>query len=158
MAYSGIYKVKNREKYTGDVDNVVYRSLKERQIMVFFDACENILEWGSEEVIVPYVYDVDGRIHRYFPDFTCNLRSQSGEIKDYLLEYKPFSQCSPPKPPKTRHHKRQTRFLKESQTYIKNINKWKAANAWAKKNEMEFFVITEKNTKKMNFFIDCIRQ
>ena len=36
---------------------------------VRYDNTDAILEWGSEEVIIPYRSPWDGRINRYFPDF-----------------------------------------------------------------------------------------
>ena len=69
MAYKGKYRIKNIEKYKGDPTNVTYRSLWERKFMVYCDKNENILEWGSEEIAIPYRSPLDNKIHRYFPDF-----------------------------------------------------------------------------------------
>ncbi len=54
MAYKGKYKVKNKEKYLGDPLDVIYRSLWERKVMVYLDESSRIIQWGSEEIIVPY--------------------------------------------------------------------------------------------------------
>ena len=43
MAYKGKYKVKNRSKYVGAVDNVVYRSSWERSFMVYADTNPNVV-------------------------------------------------------------------------------------------------------------------
>ena len=37
--------------------------------MFFCDHNDSIIEWGSEEVIIPYRCPTDGRVHRYYPDF-----------------------------------------------------------------------------------------
>ena len=63
MAYSGKYRPTNIKKYRGDYRNIIYRSLWERKFMKYCDKNSNILEWGSEEVIIPYRLPVDGRIH-----------------------------------------------------------------------------------------------
>ena len=38
-------------------------------IMSFLDNNTNVLEWSSEEHIIPYRSPLDGKVHRYFPDF-----------------------------------------------------------------------------------------
>lgn len=157
MAYSGKYKPKNPAKYRGDPTNIVYRSLKERQVMVYFDKCPNILKWSSEDVIVPYLYRVDNKMHRYFVDFTAIIKTESGKVRKLLIEYKPYCQTIQPSKSKKETRKSKNRFIKESLVYIKNINKWEAADKWAKKNNMEFVVITERDTKDMEFFKRCIK-
>jgi hypothetical protein len=54
MAYSGYFKPTNPQKYRGNPTNIVYRSLWERKFMVFCDNNPSILQWGSEEIIIPY--------------------------------------------------------------------------------------------------------
>ena len=49
--------------------------------MVYCDLNENILEWGSEEISIPYRSPVDKKIHRYFPDFYVKLKETTGRIK-----------------------------------------------------------------------------
>lgn len=68
MAYSGKYKVKNRSKYKGDADKVVFRSLWERNAFKWCDDNKDISGWSSEEVVIPYFYEVDKKYHRYFMD------------------------------------------------------------------------------------------
>ena len=80
MSYSGKFRPSNISKYKGDPTNIIYRSLWERKFMVWCDKNENILEWGSEEIIIPYVSPVDNRIHRYYPDFYVRA-NQHGRIK-----------------------------------------------------------------------------
>ena len=68
--------------------------------MVYCDSSKNILEWGSEEVIVPYKSPVDNRMHRYYVDFIVKLRNKEGLTETLLIEVKPKKQCSEPKKPK----------------------------------------------------------
>ena len=58
MAYSGIYSVKNPAKYRGNADKVVYRSLWELYCMKRFDEDSSVVSWSSEEVVIPYFYEV----------------------------------------------------------------------------------------------------
>ena len=72
--YKGKFNPTDPKKYAGNSRNIIYRSLWERQCMVYFDRNENVLEWASEEVIIPYVSPLDGKVHRYFPDFIVKVR------------------------------------------------------------------------------------
>ena len=115
MAYSGKYVVKNKDKYKGDYSKVVYRSMWERHAFNWCDNNPNVKYWHSEETIIPYYYDVDKKYHRYFMDLKITFTSG----KTILVEIKPQKETMPPKrPDKTR------RYLNESLTYVKNMNKW----------------------------------
>ena len=144
MAYKGKFSPKNPKKYKGDVKNIVYRSLLERSYMVKLDANETILQWSSEEVIIPYISPLDNRYHRYFTDFWIKyICGKTGKIKEAIVEIKPDSQTRPPKPSK----KKTQRYLKEVQTWLVNDAKWKAALKWCEQNNAEFQLITEKELK-----------
>ena len=138
MAYSGYYKPIHPQKYRGNPTNIVYRSLWERKFMVFCDNNPSILQWGSEEIIIPYISPVDGKRHRYFPDFYVKI-----EGRRYLVEVKPLKQT---KEPKTQ--KRMTkRYINEVVTWSVNQAKWKAASEFCKDQNWEFMLITEKELK-----------
>jgi hypothetical protein len=140
MAYKGKYSPSYPRKYKGDPTNIVYRSLWERKFMVYCDLNENILEWGSEEIVMPYRSPVDGRVHRYFPDFYIKIKESTGRIKKMIIEIKPKRQCSPPSKPK-----KQTKgYLREAYEYAKNQAKWEAASEWCKDRGYIFKVFTEK--------------
>ena len=139
MAYSGKYQPSFPKKYKGDPTNIIYRSLWERKFMRYCDLNENILEWGSEEIIVPYRSPVDRRVHRYFPDFYIKIKESNKSIKKYLIEIKPKKQTVPPKKPQ-----RQTKgYLREAYEYAKNQSKWAAAREYFADRGWEFKVITE---------------
>jgi|TARA_R110000868_G_scaffold26955_12_gene103122 hypothetical protein len=139
MAYSGRYSPAQPQKYKGDVDKIYYRSLWERNFMRYCDKNSAILEWGSEEVIIPYISPLDGRRHRYFPDFYIKIKQSSGAIKKMIIEVKPKKQCSPPAIPK-----RKTKgFINEVRTWGVNKAKWEAALEWCKDRDMEFKILTE---------------
>jgi len=135
----GKYILKNPMKYVGDKLNVVYRSSWELKAMIFFDNNPGILRWASEESIIPYLSKVDGKMHRYFVDFTVLYQTKSGEKKKALVEIKPRSQTIEPKVPK-----RQTkRYINEVTEYIKNTSKWEAAKKWADEHGLEFMILDE---------------
>ena len=138
-SYKGKYQPSYPKKYKGDPNNIIYRSLWERKFMVDCDKNENILEWGSEEVIVPYRSPIDNRYHRYFPDFYIKVRESTGKIKKMIIEIKPYRQCIEPK-----IQKKKTRgYIYEVMEYAKNQAKWNAAKEWCLDRGYEFKVLTE---------------
>ena len=139
MSYKGKYQPSYPQKYKGDPTNIIYRSLWERKFMVYCDVNENIIEWGSEEIALPYRSPIDNRVHRYFPDFYIKVKESTGTIKKYLIEIKPKKQTTPPPKPQ-----RQTKkYLYEAYEYAKNQAKWKAAEEFCKDRMWEFKVLTE---------------
>ena len=127
MSYKGKYQPSYPKKYKGDPTNIIYRSLWERKFMVYCDNNQNILEWGSEEIVVPYRSPLDNRYHRYFPDFYIKVKESSGKIKKMIIEIKPQRQCIEPKV-----QKRKTKaYIYEVVEYAKNQAKWKAEKSGA---------------------------
>jgi hypothetical protein len=135
----GRYKPSNPQKYKGDVHNIIYRSSWERKFLYYCDTNENILEYSSEEIVVPYRSPVDNKIHRYFPDFYIKYKDGDGKIKKALIEIKPFRQTQEPKV-----QKRKTKsYIYEVVEYAKNQAKWDAAKEWCIDRGWEFKVLTE---------------
>ena len=140
MSYKGKYYPSFPRKYKGDPTNIVYRSLWERKFMVYCDKNQNILEWASEEIAIPYRSPIDNRVHRYFPDFYMKVKETNGKIKNYMIEVKPAKQTIPPKKPK-----RQTKgYIREAYEYARNQAKWKMAKEYCADRQWEFKVVTEK--------------
>jgi hypothetical protein len=139
MAYKGFYKVKNREKYNGDPDNVVYRSSWELRVLKWLDDNPNVIWFASEELPIPYVSPIDNKVHRYFPDFVVRIKQKNGKEVTMMLEVKPEKQTQKPV------QKRKTkRFLEEAATYAVNQEKWRAADLFCKEHGWQFKLITEK--------------
>jgi hypothetical protein len=140
MSYSGVFKPKNFRKYKGDPTNIIYRSLWELRLMNYLDAHEDVLEWASEELFIPYKSPIDGKWHRYFPDFWVKQRDASGKIKIKLIEVKPASQSAPP----LKRTKLTRRYINEVKTWGINQAKWTAAQQACQEKGWEFVVMTEK--------------
>ena len=141
MAYSGKYRPRFPKKYKGDVSKITYRSSWEARCMNYFDLNENILWWASEELIIPYKSPVDGRYHRYYPDFVINVRQRDGKTKTLMIEVKPENQKNAPKV-----RARQTKkYINEVVTYAVNQAKWDAATEYCNDRMWEFKVLTEKD-------------
>jgi hypothetical protein len=139
MAYKGKYRPSYPNKYKGDPTNIIYRSLWERKFMVFCDKNNKILEWGSEELALPYRSPLDNRIHRYFPDFYIKVKEGNGYTQKYLIEIKPKKQTVEPK-----IKKKKTRgYIYEVTEWAKNQAKWKVAQDFCEDRQWKFKIITE---------------
>jgi hypothetical protein len=108
--------------------------------MVYFDNNPNVLQWGSEELVIPYRSPVDNRLHRYFPDFIIKVNTKSGKQQTILIEVKPFNQTHPPKS----RSRKTKKYLNEVMTYGINTSKWEAAKDFCKDRGWQFQIITEK--------------
>jgi hypothetical protein len=139
MSYKGKFSPSYPKKYKGNPTNIIYRSLWERKFMVYCDLSENILEWGSEEIALPYRSPIDNKIHRYFPDFYIKVKEKNGQIKKYIIEIKPKKQTVEPKVQK----KKTKGYIYEVYEYVRNQAKWKAAEEFCKDRMWEFKVLTE---------------
>jgi len=144
MAHSGRYKVVNRDKYAGDPANIVYRSSWERKVFKWCDHNIEVKSWESEETVIPYFYDVDKRYHRYFVDLKITWRNN----KTTLIEIKPEKETQPPS-----GERRTKKYIYEGLTYVKNMNKWKAAKEYAEDRGWTFEVWTEKKLQEMKLLV-----
>jgi hypothetical protein len=136
----GIYRPKNPKKYIGTTP--VYRSLMELKSFRYLDNNPNVLCWGSESVVVPYVSPADGKIHRYFVDLVAKLQSKDGTVKKLLIEVKPEKQT---KPPTVTNRKKQKTIIYEKYQWAINQAKWEAARAWCKSQGYIFIILNEKH-------------
>ena len=108
------------------------------------DINKNVLEWSSEDVIVPYIYQIDGKKHRYFVDFWMKVIDCGGVEREYLVEVKPRTKLVKPSTPK-----RKTKQYKERlYEYVKNINKFEAAHKYCRQlksrgRDISFKIVTE---------------
>ena len=135
----GKYIPKCPKKYTGNPTNISYRSSWELKFMNWCDSNPNILEWKSEETIIPYRCATDNKMHRYYVDFLIRVKTKDGSIKTHLIEIKPAAQTIPP----IYKGKQTKRYLTESMTFMKNQSKWNAAIAYARDRGWEFTILTE---------------
>ena len=135
----GKYKPVHSEKYKGR-GNPEYRSSWELKFFQWCDKNPNVLRWGSETVVVPYISPIDRKMHRYFVDNIVTIKEQNN-IKTYLVEIKPSKQTKPPVPS---NRKKKSTVIYENYTYAVNCAKWEAAEKYAKSKNLEFIILTEK--------------
>ena len=140
MAYKGYFKPRNPSKYKGDPTNIIYRSRWEAKFMKYLDDHPDVLSWASEEVIVPYRSPVDGKAHRYFPDFLVRKRNPTGIIETLMVEIKPAEQTKEPIKKKTINKA----YVNEVMTWGVNQAKWKAAKEFCDDRRWKFVILTEK--------------
>lgn len=141
--YQGRFKPRNPEKYKGDPTNIIYRSGWELKLMSYLDKHPHVTKWCSEEIIIPYRSPIDGRMHRYFPDFYVEQINKEKRKEKVLIEVKPYAQTQPPKVQNTKRNKPTKRYLNEVKTWGINSAKWKAAEEFCKDRGYIFRIITE---------------
>ena len=128
----GPYTVRNAQKYVGN-GIPKYRSSWEWAFMNFCDDNDNIIQWASEPVRIPYRHPLTGKMTTYVPDFIVTYRGPNNTTRAELIEIKPKSQS----------------VIEEKQSQRDrvvvaiNYAKWAAAQAWCKRNGLVFRIITE---------------
>lgn len=132
----GKYRPKNPNKYNGDPTKIIYRSSYELKFMQYCDLTENVNSWRSEEFFIPYISPIDGKVHRYFPDFFVKYKDRS-----IVIEIKPQRDLKMPE----KNPKRKTKSWAYSvKMWAINQAKWKAAKEWCEDRKYEFKILTEK--------------
>ena len=128
----GPYTVKNVAKYVGK-GTPKYRSGWELTFMMFLDSNDNVLQWASESIRIPYRNPLTGKQSIYIPDFLVTYRGRNNTTIAELIEIKPKKQS-----------------LLESKASDRdraivalNYAKWHQATLWCKKNGLTFRVINE---------------
>jgi hypothetical protein len=146
MAYKGRFTPKNPHKYKGDPTKIIYRSLWERKFMVYCDSNKNILQWASEEVIIPYRDPTTGKSRKYYPDFWIKYIDIHGNTRVNLIEVKPKRQLKEPDPKNkynTPSGRLSRRYLNEVKTYAVNQAKFKAAQEFCADRRWTWRILTE---------------
>lgn len=137
----GKFRPKNPEKYQGDPTKIFFRSSYELKFMQYCDLRENVLSYQSEEFSIPYISPIDGRYHRYFPDFLIKYKDKTGKIRKALIEIKPEKDLKEP----DKNPKRKTKsWAYQVKTWAVNQQKWSAAEKFCEERGWEFKIFTEK--------------
>ena len=140
MSYKGFFRPTNPSKYKGDPTQIVYRSLWELKLMTYLDSHKDVIEWASEEFCIPYRSPIDGRTHRYFPDFWMKKKNKDGLMEVVVVEVKPEKQTKPPEPQK----RKTKRYITEVTTWGINNAKWQAAQKFCSSKGWKFIIMTER--------------
>jgi hypothetical protein len=128
----GIYTVRNPAKYVGK-GQPRYRSGWELTFMMFLDSNDNVLQWASESLSIPYRNPITGKQSMYVPDFLVTYRGRNNTTIAELIEIKPKKQSLI-----------ESKMNDRDRAIVAvNYAKWHHATLWAKKNGLTFRVITE---------------
>ena len=128
----GTYQIQNPQKYVGK-GTPRYRSGWELSFMRFCDTNDNILQWASESLAIPYRHPLTGKTTNYVPDFLITYRTRDNTVRAELIEIKPEKQSIIAEKMNS----------KDRAVVAINYAKWDAAAKWAKRNGLTFRVITE---------------
>ena len=128
----GPYTVKNAAKYVGK-GTPKYRSGWELTFMMFLDSNDNVLQWASESIRIPYRNPLTGKQSIYIPDFLVTYRGRNNTTIAELIEIKPKKQSL-----------LESRASDRDRAIVAvNYAKWAAAQKWCARNGLVFRVITE---------------
>jgi hypothetical protein len=128
----GSYVVKNVLKYVGK-GTPRYRSGWELTFMMFLDSNDNILQWASESISIPYRNPLTGKQSVYIPDFLVTYRGPNNTTRAELIEIKPKKQS-------LIENKATDR---DRAIVAVNYAKWSSAQKWCQRNGLTFRVINE---------------
>jgi len=109
--------------------------------MQFCDLTDLVIEWSSEEVVVPYKSPLDGKIHRYFVDFWIKVIGNTGIEECMLIEIKPKAQT---KKPIVEGRKMSSSKIHQVKAWMINSAKWEAAENFCRIKGWKFKILTEK--------------
>ena len=115
--------------------------------MKWLDANPEIVKWNSEEVVIPYFCNADGKKRRYFMDFW--FRDVNGQ--EFFVEVKPKKETQPPPKPAKLTTAAKKRYIDEIYTWSVNQDKWSAAQKVAEKNNIKFRLLTEDGLKRLGW-------
>jgi len=128
----GLYTVKNPAKYVGK-NTPRYRSGWELTFMMFLDNNDNILQWASESISIPYRNPLTGKNSMYVPDFFVTYKTRNNIARAELIEIKPKKQSLIESKASDR----------DRAIVAVNYAKWDAATKWARRQGLTFRVINE---------------
>ena len=128
----GIYTVRNPGKYVGK-GTPRYRSVWEMTFMMFLDSNDNIVQWASESISIPYRNPITGKQSMYVPDFFVTYRGRDNTTRAELIEIKPKKQSLI-----------ESKMTDRDRAIVAvNYAKWASAQKWCQRNGLTFRVINE---------------
>ena len=152
-AKRGWYKVINKHKVMKPVDGhmksfmvedgnvfLEYKSSLELKSVRYADYNKHVVKFSVEPFHIKYNKPTDGKIHRYFIDMF--LEFSTGD--KFIVEIKSSSETRRPRRPSKQTEKSIRNYQRACQTFAVNQAKWAAAEEFAKRNSMQFILLTEK--------------
>jgi hypothetical protein len=130
----GPYTVKNPAKYVGK-GVPRYRSGWELSFMIFLDNNDNVMQWASESIQIPYRNPVTGKQSIYIPDFLITYRTRHNTLIAEVIEIKPKKQSIIESKMNNR----------DRMVVAINYAKWDSATKGCNRNGLKFRVLTEED-------------
>jgi len=164
--HQGYYHIKNRDKYVGDPNLIVYRSGWEWSFCAWADASPSIKRWSSEPIKVPYLDRIspleeniklgldpnnprNWKKKNYNTDFWIEIDKGGPIPEKWFIEVKPSKDLRRPDPIPANSSLKETRaYNSRMKTYIINEAKFKALSDWAHSHGAHFWVFHEETLKK----------
>jgi hypothetical protein len=101
--------------------------------MRFCDTNDNILQWASESITIPYQNPITGKNTIYVPDFLITYKDKNNQMRAELIEIKPKKQSVIESKASAR----------DRAAVAVNYAKWDAATKWCRRQGLTFRVVTE---------------
>ena len=128
----GPFTIKNPQKYVGK-GTPRYRSGWEHAFMRFCDTNDNVLQWASESLVIPYRHPLTGKMTNYIPDFLITYKTRGNTVIAEVIEIKPKKQSVI-----------ESKMSSRDRAVVAiNYAKWDAATKWCNRNGLRYRVITE---------------
>ena len=125
---------------------IIYRSSYERDFIFWLERSPIVVRWGSECIGIGYTNLQDGKRHTYYPDYVMEVLNDKNDpskgTTTILVEIKPYNQTKAPDPILPRDS---YAWIE----YARNISKWKAAVEFARQNNMQFKIFTERTISRL---------
>jgi hypothetical protein len=123
---------KNPQKLVGNAQPFA-RSSWELRVMMLLDQHPNVVNWASESISIPYKSPLDGRMHRYIPDFLIVYKDKTGKQRAEIIEVKPAKEAIA----------ENAKSKRDKTAILLNTAKWGAAMMYCKKHGLNFRILTE---------------
>ena len=158
--HQGYYYPTNTEKFLSKTN--IYRSSWELKFFQWADRNPNVIKFAAEPIAIKYLnpitnlkYCYENNLNpkdphnwkeaNYYLDAWMELKDINGQAQKYFIEIKPYAQTIKPKPilesSSLKEHKA---YNRAAQTYLVNLEKWKAAIKFCNEKGVKFIIITEK--------------
>jgi hypothetical protein len=172
QTYQGYYIPKNKEKYAGDPNLIIFRSAWEFSFCMWADYSDSVIKWSSEPFKIPY-FDKVSKLEEckklglnpnnphnwvrknYNTDFWVQINKGDDVVEKWLIEIKPKRQLyrpkSIPKESKIAEIRKYNNALKQ---YMINEAKFEAASAFATRGGMKFMIFHDDVLDRLGIVYD----
>ena len=134
----GYFPINECKKYFGQ-GPIIFRSSWERKFCLYCERTPEIIMWSSESISIKYFNPLDEKYHTYYPDYLVKLRDGT----TFLVEVKPKAQLIKPTEPKRLTPKSIKSYKWAYNTWMTNMVKKEAADAFAKARGWKYMIVTE---------------